>query len=144
MTSGSPEPSSSSSQSSRTPPPQVLGGKTSKSSKEKAKSKSKAESLQGRSGRNEGTDPTWNYAPPPGAVLINDDVDAGEFDWDMINDNDDLELWLIRVPNNVRLIKVFSKVFLISTNLGESKAPGGYKNWYPILLENRLYWDDTA
>ena len=127
MSSGSPEPSSSSSQSSQssqTPLSKVLGGKTSKSSKERLQSRSKA-SLHGR---NEGTDPTWNYAPPAGAVLIDDDVDAGEFDWDTINNNDDLELWLIRVPESVRLIKVFSKVFLISANLGESKAPGGYKN----------------
>ena len=127
MSSGSPEPSSSSSQSSQssqTPLSKVLGGKTSKSSKERLQSRSKA-SLEGR---NEGTDPTWNYAPPAGAVLINDDVDAGEFDWDTINNNDDLELWLIRVPESVRLIKVFSKVFLISANLGESKAPGGYKD----------------
>jgi hypothetical protein len=110
MSSGSPASSSSSSQSSGTPPPpQVLGGKASKSSKEKAKAKAK-DSLQDGRGRNEGTDPTWNYAPPAGAVLVTDDVDAGEFDWDTINDNDDLELWLIRVPDSVGLIlKIYRK-----------------------------------
>lgn len=81
--------------------------------------------------RNEGTDPTWNYAPPPGAVLINDNVDAGEFDWDTIHDDDDLELWLIRVPESVGLNKVLeglSKIFLISVNLGEAQALGGHNN----------------
>ncbi|KIM49608.1 hypothetical protein M413DRAFT_438785 [Hebeloma cylindrosporum] len=92
MPSGSPAPSSSSSRSS--PEPQIRDNK-SNSKKEKSKAKSTA-------ARNEGTDPTWDYAPPPDAVLVNDNVDAGEFDWDTIHDNDDLELWLIRVPESVK------------------------------------------
>jgi hypothetical protein len=53
--------------------------------------------------KNEGIDLNWAYAPPPGAILIEEDVgaDAGEFDWDKINDDDDLELCLIRVPESV-------------------------------------------
>lgn len=102
MPSESPAPSSSSRSST---PPKVRKNKL-KSKKEKGKTKSTAESSQTR---NEGTDPTWNYAPPPGAVLINDNVDAGEFDWDTIHDDDDLELWLIRVPESVGLTKVFFK-----------------------------------
>ena len=30
---------------------------------------------------NEGTDPHWAYMPPPGAMLADHDVDAGEFEW---------------------------------------------------------------
>ena len=30
-------------------------------------------------------------------------VDTGEFDWDSVKDGEDIELWLIRVPNSVRL-----------------------------------------
>ena len=104
MPSESPAPSSSSRSST---PPKVRKNKL-KSKKEKGKTKSTAESSQAR---NEGTDPSWDYAPPPGAVLVNDNVDAGEFDWDTIHNDDDLELWLIRVPESVGLTKVFSKIF---------------------------------
>jgi len=109
MPSGSPAPSSSSSRSST---PAKVRDKKLKSKKEKGKAKSTEASSQPR---NEGTDPTWNYAPPPGAVLLNDSVDAGEFDWDAIHDNKDLELWLIRVPESVGLTKgyeVYRKYFL--------------------------------
>ncbi|KAH6919216.1 hypothetical protein BKA70DRAFT_1249548 [Coprinopsis sp. MPI-PUGE-AT-0042] len=44
--------------------------------------------------RNEGTDPSWAFKPPPGRVLY--------FDWDALNANDDLELCLIRVPDAVK------------------------------------------
>lgn len=101
MPSASPAPSSSSSRSST--PPKVKKLK-SKQEKQKGKTESTAAASQPR---NEGTDPTWNYAPPPDAVLVNDNVDAGEFDWDTIHDNDDLELWLIRVPESVSLPNVF-------------------------------------
>jgi hypothetical protein len=115
----SPAPSSSSSRSST--PPKVRDKKL-KKKKEKGKAKSTAEA------RNEGTDPNWDYAPPPGAILVNDNVDAGEFDWDTIHDDDDLELWLIRVPESVRLTKGLSKIFLTSVNLVEAQAPGGHNN----------------
>ena len=92
----SPAPSSSRSST----PPKVRDKKL-KKKKEKGKTKSTAEA------RNEGTDPNWDYAPPPGAILVNDNVDAGEFDWDTIHNDDDLELWLIRVPESVRLNQGF-------------------------------------
>lgn len=46
--------------------------------------------------------------PPQGAVLIGgldggtDVVDTGEFDWNSVKDDGDIELWLVRVPNSVR------------------------------------------
>lgn len=55
------------------------------------------------SGKNEGTDPNYNYQPPQGAVSVDLNVDTGEFDWDALNGNDDLELWVIRVPQGVSL-----------------------------------------
>jgi len=64
------------------------------------KGKKKASSAE--QAKNEGVDPNWKYAPPSGAVLVScKDEDAGEFDWDAINNDDDVELWLIRIPNSV-------------------------------------------
>jgi len=46
--------------------------------------------------------------PPQGAVLMGgpgdgtDIVDTGEFDWNSVKDDGDIELWLVRVPNSVR------------------------------------------
>ena len=48
------------------------------------------------------------FEPPLGSVLMggpDDDAgetEAGEFDWDSVRDDEDIELWLIRVPNSVR------------------------------------------
>lgn len=95
----SPTPSSSS-RSSVTPPPQV-----SEKKKKKTSAKAKTSEVQADHGKNEGVDPNWDYAPPPGAVLVEkEEVDGGEFDWDKINNDEDLELWLIRVPEGVSFL----------------------------------------
>jgi hypothetical protein len=52
-------------------------------------------------GKNEGVDPHWVYEPPDGATLVNHDVAIGESDWDTMNQDENLELWLIRVPEGV-------------------------------------------
>jgi hypothetical protein len=58
------------------------------------------------------------FEPPPGSVLMDgpddeaDAAEAGEFDWDSVRDDDDIELWLIRVPNSVRLFVNLSLSFL--------------------------------
>lgn len=52
--------------------------------------------------RNEGTDPTWAFKPPPGRVPVDDLGDSGDFDWDTVNNDEDLELCLIRVPDAVK------------------------------------------
>jgi hypothetical protein len=44
------------------------------------------------------------YQPPPGSVLFDNDVDFGEFDWDSVENDEDIELWLVRVPDSVRLV----------------------------------------
>lgn len=92
--SASPTPSSSSSV------PDEIISKPSKKSKNKGK---KSAATKTPSGKNEGIDPHWAYKPPPGVVLVEEDVDvdAGEFDWDAINNDDDLDLCLIRVPESV-------------------------------------------
>ena len=41
------------------------------------------------------------YEPPEGSVPFQHDVDFGEFDWDSVKDDEDVELWLIRVPDTV-------------------------------------------
>lgn len=54
-----------------------------------------------------------SYTPPEGAVLINrKDEDAGRFDWDAVNNDEDIELCLIRVPEAVRAKKPFSMFML--------------------------------
>ena len=68
----------------------------------KKKDKGKRKSLAQDPGKNEGVDLNWAFAPPPDCVLLEDeDTDAGEFDWDKINDDRDLEVCLIRVPDSV-------------------------------------------
>ena len=88
---------SSSSRSSATPPPSIPAPKHKKSSKNKGKNNSQAKDQ----GKNEGIDLNWAFAPPAGYNLLEEDNDAGEFDWDKINDDEDLELCLIRVPDSV-------------------------------------------
>ena len=56
--------------------------------------------------------------PPRGAVLIggpDDDtgaVETGEFDWNSVKDDEDVELWLVRVPSSVRFFFFFFKPYL--------------------------------
>lgn len=48
------------------------------------------------------------FEPPQGAVPINGSgggggaIEGGEFDWDSIMGDKDIELWLVRIPNSVR------------------------------------------
>ncbi|KZT74032.1 hypothetical protein DAEQUDRAFT_285788 [Daedalea quercina L-15889] len=55
-------------------------------------------------GKNEGTDPSHEYQPPPGAVQMDHLVDSGfgDFDWDALKDNEELELWVVRVPQGLK------------------------------------------
>ncbi|KAF9480892.1 hypothetical protein BDN70DRAFT_856166 [Pholiota conissans] len=91
----SPSPGASSSSSSGTPPPTVSASK-----KQKTTTKSKGKTTD--AGKNEGVDLNWAYAPPSDRVCITEDVDAEEFDWDAVKNDDDVELWLIRVPDSVK------------------------------------------
>ncbi|GLB35591.1 putative DNA-directed RNA polymerase I subunit RPA34.5 [Lyophyllum shimeji] len=88
--------SSESSSSSSSPEPQLA------EVFKKPKDKGKKKSMVPDKGKNEGVDPNWAYKPPAGATLVQNVGDAGEFDWDTIANDDDLELWLIRVPESVK------------------------------------------
>ena len=82
-----------------------------KTAKIAPKSKSKEKHAKGKErahdevteARNEGTDPKWTYAPPEGAVVPDiENIEFGEFDYDQVKGDEDAELWLVRVPDNVR------------------------------------------
>ncbi|KJA21031.1 hypothetical protein HYPSUDRAFT_55692 [Hypholoma sublateritium FD-334 SS-4] len=95
----SPSPSSSSS-SSVTPPPTIP---ISSNKKKGAKDKSKKASASADAGKNEGADLNWAYVPPADTVRVGEeDVDADEFDWETLKNDNDLELCLIRVPESIK------------------------------------------
>ena len=52
------------------------------------------------------------YQPPNGAVLLKTYIDTDDFDYDTLKDNDDLELWVIRVPEGVSA-PAFSLQFML-------------------------------
>ncbi|KAH9914455.1 uncharacterized protein B0H18DRAFT_1045048 [Fomitopsis serialis] len=75
---------------------------TTKAGKKKAIAESSSKPAASAHGKNEGTDPNHAYQSPPGAVPVDLSVDAGEFDWDAVNEDEDVELWLIRVPQGLK------------------------------------------
>jgi hypothetical protein len=75
--------------------------KQKKKSKDKSKKNTKV-TITGH-GKDERTNPNWDYVPPEGTILLDHDVDSGEFDWDAVKNNEDVELWLIRVPEGVSI-----------------------------------------
>jgi len=90
-----------SSSESSSPEPAIKSKKRDKTKDQGGKAKKRVKTnLVG--GRNEGTDSEWAYKPPPGSVLVSHDVDPAEFDWDAINEDENLELWVIRVPEGVK------------------------------------------
>ena len=78
---------------------QIIIQKKTKKTKKKSKP---AAAVTADHPRNEGDDPHWAYEPPEGAVLLDHTVDAGAFEWDALQDDDDAEVWLIRAPDSVR------------------------------------------
>ncbi|KAF9653233.1 hypothetical protein BDM02DRAFT_3087468 [Thelephora ganbajun] len=48
------------------------------------------------------------FEPPQGAVLMGDPddevgtIEIGEFDWNSVKDDEEIELWLVRVPNSIK------------------------------------------
>ncbi|KAF7799701.1 hypothetical protein EIP86_010943 [Pleurotus ostreatoroseus] len=83
----------------------TLSKKVQKKSHDKGKKKDKSQQpsvVVTPHGKNEGTDTDWAYKPPKGAVLASYAGDAGEFDWDALKNNEDVELWIVRVPDGVK------------------------------------------
>ncbi|KAJ7765762.1 hypothetical protein B0H16DRAFT_1524299 [Mycena metata] len=70
--------------------------------KSKSKAAQSAKTHTPAQGRNEGIDLDWAYTPPANTHRLDDSADLGEFDWDALNGNDDLELWLVRIPDGVK------------------------------------------
>lgn len=92
----------SSSDSESTPPPVE---RISKGKGKKTSSKGKQPTVVATpQGKNEGANPDWAYKVPEGAKLLDvDEEDLGDFDWDALQANEDLELWIMRVPEGVRV-----------------------------------------
>ncbi|KAI0696550.1 hypothetical protein C8T65DRAFT_832752 [Cerioporus squamosus] len=91
---------SSSRSSSASPEPELVAKKA-KKPKDKQK-KGQAAADVGEHGRNEGDDHDLAYKPPEGFVLMKHKNEEGDFDWDAINGDDNLELWVVRVPDGLK------------------------------------------
>ncbi len=86
--------------------PELVSKKTGKKAKHNGKKKEKAAQppvVVTPHGKNEGTNTDWAYKAPQGAVLADHSADAEEFDWEALKANENLELWIIRVPEGVEL-----------------------------------------
>ena len=89
---------SSSRASSSSPEPELVSAKSKKGKKAKgAHPSADAE----KHGRNEGEDASLAYKPPEGYVAMKHSTEDTEFDWDAINNDENLELWVVRVPDGV-------------------------------------------
>ncbi|KAG1856621.1 hypothetical protein DFJ58DRAFT_913599 [Suillus subalutaceus] len=84
--------------------PAQIASKASKNKiKETSKKKSKSQPVTVTdNGKNEGENPHWAYKPPPGSKLLDHAFETETFDWDSVQKDDDLEIWLIRVPDSVK------------------------------------------
>jgi hypothetical protein len=90
--------------SSSSPEPTQTAPRTSKNkNKETSRKKSKSQPVTvTANGKNEGEKPHWAYKPPPGYKLFDHAFETETFDWDSVQKDDDLEIWLIRVPDSVK------------------------------------------
>ncbi|KAI0823906.1 hypothetical protein BC628DRAFT_1420638 [Trametes gibbosa] len=94
---------SSSRSSSSSPEPATLHEITKKLAGKKKKTKeAQADSAVDPHGKDKGQNPNWDYKPPEGYKAMNLKVDKGPFDWDSIKDDDNLELWVVRVPDGLK------------------------------------------
>lgn len=71
----------------------------------KSKKKHKATKTTSTQDKDEGTNPDWDYVPPEGTVLADHEIDSGDFDWDSVKSNEDLEIWLVRIPEGVSVFR---------------------------------------
>ncbi|EJF62725.1 hypothetical protein DICSQDRAFT_169114 [Dichomitus squalens LYAD-421 SS1] len=93
----------SSSPASSSPAPEIVTSKT-KTSIDKSKKVKVAhpQAETEKNGPNEGEDANLAYKPPDGYVLIKHSTEETEFDWDVINNDVNLELWVVRVPDGLK------------------------------------------
>ncbi|KAI0373188.1 hypothetical protein BV20DRAFT_962986 [Pilatotrama ljubarskyi] len=78
---------------------------TLRKSKEKQKESKEAHAVSAvdKHGKNEGQNPNWDYKPPEGYKAVNLKVDDETFDWDSIKNDDNLDLWVVRIPAGLKL-----------------------------------------
>ncbi|KAF8894840.1 hypothetical protein BD779DRAFT_1382818, partial [Infundibulicybe gibba] len=105
-------------------PVKSAGKKSKKSAKSPLKNVNEGASAL-RNARNEGVGEYWTYEPPEGAVLLDQHIDAAEFDWDAINASEDFELCLIRIPDSVKPKSLENINVDISNSIGSGSARVG-------------------
>ena len=81
---------------------ETLVRQSQKKPKDKGKKPSKRATVVTSHGRDESNNNDLVYKPPAGFVLADCDKDK-EFDWDALEGDEDLELWVVRVPEGVRM-----------------------------------------
>ncbi|KAK7040258.1 hypothetical protein VNI00_009724 [Paramarasmius palmivorus] len=64
-----------------------------------------------------------SYVPSKGFKVVTNVNDSEEWDWDTLDENEDLELWLIRVPDNVKP-KHLEKISIESSRSSKSTKVG--------------------
>ncbi len=60
--------------------------------------------------RNEGDDQNWAYQPPDGSVALDNPQNADTLDWDALEADEDLDIWLIRVPDSVSCLHIITRI----------------------------------
>ena len=120
---------SSSRASSSSPEPEIVSAKAKKSRDKSQKVKHAHPAAEpDKHGRNEGEDASLAYKPPEGYVLMKHSAEETEFDWDAINNDDNLELWVVRVPDGVRPVPLtFLRVPLSMLRSSRSSNPSTSK-----------------
>ncbi|XP_006458667.1 hypothetical protein AGABI2DRAFT_176923 [Agaricus bisporus var. bisporus H97] len=85
-------------------PAVASSSKSKKSKSHKSSHKTAATTrVEEPSARNEGRDINWGYQPPAEAEPIDStNEDYGEFDWDAVQEDEDVEVWVIRVPESIK------------------------------------------
>ncbi|PIL26681.1 hypothetical protein GSI_11257 [Ganoderma sinense ZZ0214-1] len=85
------------------PEPEIVPAKAKKSKFKTKKSKHVHHAAEPeKHGRNEGEDASLAYKPPEGYVLMKHTAEETAFDWDAINNDDNLELWVVRIPDGLK------------------------------------------
>lgn len=122
--------------SSASPEPEASSKKAHKQHKEKSKKKDKSAQpavVHTPHGKNEGTNTDWAYAPPEGSVAVDGEIDE-DFDWESLKDNEDLELWIVRVPEGVRASRRTCFARCLTPFPGQAEAPAKSEAGCAVLV----------
>ncbi|KAI8999123.1 hypothetical protein BD414DRAFT_387192, partial [Trametes punicea] len=93
---------SSSRSSSSSPEPETIREIAKKSKTKQKKKEAQAASAVDPHGKNEGDNPNWDYRPPEGYKAMNLKTEDGTYDWDSIEEDANLELWVVRIPEGLK------------------------------------------